>query len=108
MSEVKVGMCCKERTWSSCEKHTRDYSRVLNEYVIKEKECSSKTDGAEHCVCSMEEERRVWSRKKISQGSDDGIGYIPQKLCGTVMEGGRLSFTKKLFNGVSLFSQQAS
>ena len=39
---MKVRMCCKERIWSSCEKHTRGYSRVLNKYVIKENECSSK------------------------------------------------------------------
>ena len=36
-----------------------------------------KTDGAEHCVCSMEEEKCV-VMEKISCDGDDGIGYISQ------------------------------
>ena len=36
---------------------THEYNRVLNKAEIKEKECSSKIVGVEHCVSSMEKEQ---------------------------------------------------
>ena len=91
----------RKRAWSSCEKHTCDYSwGVKTKTRLKER--SAVANWWSWTLCVLLERRGEYGHEENSHDGDDGTCAISQKLCGTV-NGRRLSFTKTIFNGISLF-----